>query len=111
MESRRERAQEAGDDTGEENERDQPRAKAGVQRVGRNLAWQEGDERADRGWAERNADSAAGEREKEAIGQELAPDAAAGGAEGQAGADLRPARRAAREEEAGYIEAVRAGLR
>ena len=52
-----------------------------------------------------DAEHTTGEREEEAIGEELAADAAAGSAESEAGADLAAPCRAAGEEEAGDIQA------
>ena len=61
--------------------------------------------RAHGGRREGDAKHAAGDGEEQAIGQKLVADAGAGGAEGEAGGQFAGAGGAARQEEAGDVQA------
>ncbi len=100
-----EAAEEAGGEAGEEREGEQAKAEGGAQGVGGEIVRQERDERADRERSHGRAKDTACHRKEQAIGEELAADAAAGSAESEAGADLAAPCRAAGEKEAGDVQA------
>ena len=101
-------AEEAGGEAGEESESEQAKAEGVAQSVGGEIVRQERDEPADRQRSDGRAKDTACHRKEQAIGEELAPDAASGSAESEAGADLAAPCRTAGEEESGDVQASEA---